>query len=253
MQIINKILKLSLLISLNLTFALADNDNLVVYDLSYMINHGKYILPLPEIKIKFDELREQFKAGDKLYIRMISDSEDFSPPTWFYPTTHDKSQPITKRMLKYLTKLSLDTRIDHIPFRGKIIPIPKVRIMSRDILGSARSKVSSAYQFGSENNGKLEIDFLKDIEQDDLLRLNGLFLGVSEQREISKTSFEYRRNNGNWLPLNSYNILVGSTKISSIGETRLLRLKNHEYDLSVVIETGKCSSLRGGNKLKLKL
>nr|MBC8551220.1 hypothetical protein [Candidatus Brocadiales bacterium] len=253
MQIINNFLKLSLLFLLNLTLALADNDNLVVYDLSYMVNQGKYILPLPEIKIKFDELGEQFKAGDKLYIRMTSESEELSSPTWFYPIVHDKSEPITKRMLKYLTKLSLDARVDHIPFRGKIIPLPKLRIMSGDILGSARSKVSSVYQFEPENSEKLEIDFLKDIEQNDLLRLNGLFLGVSEHREISKTSFEYRRNNGNWSPLNIYNILVGSTKISSIGETRLLRLKNHEYDLSVALETGKYSSLRGGDKLKLKL
>ncbi|MBT5212648.1 MAG: hypothetical protein HOM08_12485 [Candidatus Marinimicrobia bacterium] len=253
MQKIKQLIHIYIFIFLSLTFGISDTKKTIVYDTNQMNYEGIYILPLPEIKIKFDELAEQFNIGDKLSIRMSTENSNLSQVSWFYPPTHNISGSFSKRTIKKIARLSLETRVDSISIRSRAFPVPKLRVISRDILGSARSKVSSLYQFGKENNELIEFDILEGIEQEDMLRMKGLYLGISEIKTIGKTIFQYRKNSGPWLPLDSESFLIGSTKISVSRENRFLRIKDGTYHPDIDIETGEFSSLRFGNNLKLSL
>ena len=244
---------LCVLLLFNLTIALGSNQKTVIYDISQMEENDLYVLPLPEIKIRFDDLAEQFEVGDKLSIRMIPANTNESTVSWYYPPTLNKSGPLAKRIIKKITRYRLESRIDNISIRSRTIPVPKLRVTSRDIEGNARSKVSPLYQFGSEDHKSIEIDILESLEQDDVLRLKGLYIGIKKISTIGTTNYQYKKNNGQWLPLNMESYLVGSAKITSSSKNRFLRIKDHIYHPSIYIETGEISSLRSGNNLKLLL
>jgi len=82
------ILKITTLLFFVQSTLIASNivDDTYLYDVSMFQKEGDNILPCPEIIIRFNELGEDFKPGDKIYIKLETKTEKTQPLLWYYPS-----------------------------------------------------------------------------------------------------------------------------------------------------------------------
>ena len=224
-------------------------DDIYLYDVSMFSKKGNNIVPAPEIKIRFNELGESFNTGDKIYIRLETLSDESQPLVWYYPDFHDKNVSLLKKIFRETKNIKFNYRIKHY----KTIPYPTIRIMSDDILGTARSKVAPKLQFKNKRS-TIQIDIENGMGSNDILRLKGLYFSVKNRNEAGPSILEYRKNmDEEWKRLGDKKFIIGRSQISKIEPNRFIRIRDNRYTFDLDNASGKYPTLEKNGKLIVTL
>ena len=230
-----------------------ENDT-YLYDVSMVPEEGTLILPCPEIKIRFNDLSDSLETGDNIDFRLKPNSKAGQTLSWYYPPIHDRNISLIKKLTRIISPESYNIRIKEFTLLGKSIPYPTVRIMSDDILGNARSKVSSKLRFDKSGKGKaFRIEIEDKIDDGDFLRLRELHFALENRSEVGPTIIQYRKNKEKWERLGTYEFIIGESHITDVDPNRFIRKLNNRYELSLDIESGRYPTIEKNRNLVVKL
>ncbi|MBC8214328.1 MAG: hypothetical protein H8E71_06800 [Candidatus Marinimicrobia bacterium] len=233
-------------------------DDIYLYDVSMFQKEGINILPCPEIIIRFNELGEDFKPGDKIYIKLKPTTKKTQPLLWYYPSAHEKNVSFLNRLLRKTKNIKsvlagINFRVKKFKVFRKTIPYPTVRFMSDDILGNARGKVASKLQFNKTRN-TIQINIENKMSGVDILRIKGLFLSSKNGEEAGPSILLYDKNkNKKWKRLGNQKFIIGKSLINDLNPKRFIRKLDNRYFFSLNIEIGQNPTIKKNEKLIIKL
>ena len=254
------ILKITTLLFFVQSTLIASNivDDTYLYDVSMFQKEGDNILPCPEIIIRFNELGEDFKPGDKIYIKLETKTEKTQPLLWYYPSAHEKNVSFFNRLLRKTKNIKsvlagINYRVKKFKVSRKTIPYPSFRFMSDDILGNARGKVAPKLLFNKTRN-TIRIDIENKMSGVDILRIKGLYLSSKNGEEAGPSILLYKKNkNEKWKRLGNQKFIFGKSLINDINPKRFIRMLDNRHTFSLNIEIGQNPTIKKNEKLIIKL
>ena len=191
--------------------------------------HEKQSYPVPEIRINFQKLDEEFESGDTLKIRLWNNDDDNSDLNWKYAASE-----IEGSASKYFLKTHL-----------------KTNKVGNELFLIVTEKTGLIVYF-REKARTLRSDSTKEkIDRDALLRIKGLEFSTLEKNEVDKHTLEYCKNSDSWKKLNNDEFIIGKTSLNSVSPKYLLRKLGETYNINIVIQTGEYPTIAKNETIKL--
>jgi len=224
---INQHVKRLLIWSIYILNSFLISSDLYLYDIGML--HEKQSYPVPEIRIDFQQLDEEFESGDTLKIRLWNNDDDNSDLNWKYAASE-----IEGSASKYFLKTHL-----------------KTNKVGNELFLIVTEKTGLIVYF-REKARTLRSDSTKEkIDRDALLRIKGLEFSTLEKNEVDKHTLEYCKNSDSWKKLNNDEFIIGKTSLNSVSPKYLLRKLGETYNINIVIQTGEYPTIAKNETIKL--
>lgn len=203
------------------------SSGLYIYDPGML--HEKQTYPVPEIRIDFQQLDEEFERGDTLKIRLWNNGFNNSDLNWKYAASEIEGSA---------SKYFLTTHL-------------KTNNVGNELFLIVREK-TGLIEYFREKVRILRPDSTKEkIDRDALLRIKGLEFSTLEKNEVAKHTLEYCKNSESWETLNNYEFIIGKTSLNSVSPKYLLRKLGETYNINIVIQTGEYPTIAKNEAIKL--
>lgn len=203
------------------------SSGLYLYDPGML--HEKQTYPVPEIRIDFQQLDEEFERGDTLKIRLWNNGFNNSDLNWKYAASEIEGSA---------SKYFLTTHL-------------KTNNVGNELFLIVREK-TGLIEYFREKVRILRSDSTKEkIDRDALLRIKGLEFSTLEKNEVAKHTVEYCKNSKSWETLKNYEFIIGKTSLNSVSPKYLLRKLGETYNINIVIQTGEYPTIAKNEAIKL--